>query len=47
MVESQEIEIECPKCKAKAKVKANSMSDILYSCGNCKEIIVVKKLEVK
>ncbi|MEM4703011.1 MAG: hypothetical protein QXP53_00800 [Candidatus Pacearchaeota archaeon] len=42
--EYKEIEVECPKCKAKAKVKANNQYDTFYSCSNCGELIVVKKL---
>ncbi|MEM2089722.1 MAG: hypothetical protein QXL88_01360 [Candidatus Pacearchaeota archaeon] len=42
-IEEKEIEIECPRCKVRAKVKANNMFDTLYSCKNCGEIIVIKK----
>jgi len=46
-LQEKEMEMECPKCKTKATVKANNMFDRLYSCQNCGEVIVVKKIIIK
>lgn len=46
-IEEKEIEVECPKCKTRAKVKANNMFDTLYFCKNCGEIIVVAKQQAE
>ena len=45
--EEQYVEIECPQCKTKANVKANTMFDTLYSCQKCGEIITIKKIVIK
>ncbi len=43
--EEREIDVECPKCKMHSRVKANNFFDTIYSCSNCKEIIIIKKLK--
>ena len=43
--EEKEIDIECPKCGTRSRVKANNFFNTIYTCGNCKEIIIIKKLE--
>ena len=45
--EEQEIEVECPKCGMHSQVKANNFFNTVYSCSNCKEIIIIKKLDDK
>jgi hypothetical protein len=42
----KDIEIECPKCKTKATVRANSMFDTIYSCKTCKNVIFVEKVKL-
>ena len=42
----KDIEIECPKCKAKAVVRANTVFDTIYSCKICKNVIVVEKVKL-
>jgi len=43
--EEKEIETECPKCNKHSKVKTNNFFDSIYSCPNCGEIIIVKKIK--
>ncbi len=42
----KDIEIECPKCKTKSIVTANTMFDTIYSCKTCKNVIVVEKVKI-
>jgi len=44
--QEKEISVECPKCKNKNVVKANTFNDAIYGCGKCGELIVVKKIEI-
>ena len=45
--EFEEIEVTCPKCGTKEKVRASNEHSTIYQCMNCKELINVPKIKKK